>query len=80
VQQLRYGLDNPASKTARESIYLPLVLHVQTGTGAHLASNLKDTGGSPAECNVDSSPPSSAQVKREWRLILCPCSPVRWPG
>ena len=44
MQQLRYGLDNPASKTARESIYLPLVLHVQTGTGAHLASNLMGTG------------------------------------
>ena len=44
VQQLRYGLDNPSFENRQEKYSLPLLLHVQTGTGAHIASNLMGTG------------------------------------
>ena len=49
MQQLRYSLDNPASKTARKSTCLSVRPNVQTDAGAQTASNLMGTMGCRAE-------------------------------
>jgi hypothetical protein len=59
-------------------------LCVQAGSGAHPASHTVGTGGSFPGCkarpgrDADHSPPSSAEIKKEWELyLLAPQVPPR---